>query len=65
MVVHEQQNSPFMTVVEISEYMRVSKMTVYRLIHSGELPATQITRSFRVRKTDVDAYLRGADNYDD
>ena len=28
--------------------MRVSKMTVYRLVHSGELPAVRVGRSFRV-----------------
>ena len=29
----------FMTVAEVAAVMRVSKMTVYRLVHSGELPA--------------------------
>jgi len=28
--------------------MRVSKMTVYRLVHNGELPAVRVGRSFRV-----------------
>ena len=27
----------FLTVAEVAELMRVSKMTVYRLVHSGEL----------------------------
>ncbi len=38
--------------------MRVSKMTVYRLVHSGELPAVRVGRSFRVAEADVDEYLR-------
>ena len=38
--------------------MRVSKMTVYRLVHSGELPAVRVGRSFRVVEDDVDDYLR-------
>ncbi|MET0725439.1 MAG: helix-turn-helix domain-containing protein, partial [Leifsonia sp.] len=29
----------FLTVAEVAEMMRVSKMTVYRLVHSGDLPA--------------------------
>jgi excisionase family DNA binding protein len=37
--------------------MRVSTMTVYRLIKSGDLPAVRVGRSFRVRESDVDAYL--------
>ena len=31
----------FLTVAEVATVMRVSKMTVYRLVHSGELPAVR------------------------
>ncbi len=48
----------FMTVAEVAAVMRVSKMTVYRLVHSGELPAVRVGRSFRVPKKAVDDYLR-------
>jgi excisionase family DNA binding protein len=33
--------------------MRVSRMTVYRLVHSGELPAIRFGRSFRVPEAAV------------
>jgi excisionase family DNA binding protein len=33
-------------------------MSVYRLIHSGELEAVRFGRSFRVKESAVDAYLR-------
>ncbi|GAA0972622.1 Putative DNA-binding proteinA [Nocardioides aquaticus] len=48
----------FMTVAEVATRMRVSKMTVYRLLHGGEVPAVRVGRSFRVREEDVDEYLR-------
>ena len=48
----------FLTVAEVAAMMRVSKMTVYRLVHSGELPAVRVGRSFRVTEHDVDDYLR-------
>ena len=48
----------FLTVAEVASVMRVSKMTVYRLVHSGELPAVRVGRSFRVQEADVDDYLR-------
>lgn len=48
----------FLTVAEVAARMRVSKMTVYRLVHGGELPAVRVGRSFRVRETDVNEYLR-------
>jgi excisionase family DNA binding protein len=38
----------FLTVAEVASLMRVSKMTVYRLVHAGELPAVRVGRSFRV-----------------
>lgn len=43
----------FLTVAEVAELMRVSKMTVYRLVHSGELPAVRFGRSFRVPESAV------------
>ena len=47
----------FLTVQEVADLMRVSSMTVYRLIKAGELPAVRVGRSFRVAEADVDAYL--------
>jgi excisionase family DNA binding protein len=48
----------FLTVAEVAAVMRVSKMTVYRLVHNGELPAVRVGRSFRVSEHDVDEYLK-------
>jgi len=48
----------FVTVAEVATIMRVSKMTVYRLVHAGELPAVRVGRSFRVPEQAVHDYLR-------
>jgi excisionase family DNA binding protein len=48
----------FLTVAEVAAVMRVSKMTVYRLVHNGELPAVRVGRSFRVPEQAVHTYLR-------
>ncbi len=50
----------FLTVAEVAALMRVSKMTVYRLVHNGDLPAVRVGRSFRVSEHDVDEYLRSS-----
>ncbi|GEP33577.1 hypothetical protein NSZ01_13450 [Nocardioides szechwanensis] len=50
--------SKFLTIAEVAAMMRVSKMTVYRLVHGGELPALRVGRSFRVLEEDVNDYLR-------
>ena len=50
----------FLTVAEVATVMRVSKMTVYRLVHSGELPAVRVGKSFRVPEKAVHEYLQNA-----
>jgi len=48
----------FLTVAEVAAIMRVSKMTVYRLVHSGDLAAMRVGRSYRVPERAVQDYLR-------
>ena len=50
----------FLTVAEVASLMRVSKMTVYRLVHSGELPAARVGKSFRVPEKAVHESLDNA-----
>ncbi len=50
----------FLTVAEVASVMRVSKMTVYRMVHAGDLPAVRVGRSFRVPEKAVHDYLRNA-----
>jgi excisionase family DNA binding protein len=53
----------FLTVAEVANLLRVSNMTVYRLISSGQLPAVRVGKSYRLREDDVDKYL--ADGYNE
>lgn len=48
---------PLLTVGEVAGLMRVSNMTVYRLIKSGQLGAIRVGKNYRIRRTDVDRYL--------
>ena len=50
----------FLTVAEVADIMRVSTMTVYRLIKSGELPAARVGKSYRIREDDLDAFLQNS-----
>ena len=47
----------FMTVAEVAQIMRVSTMTVYRLIKAGDLPSLRVGKSYRIREDDLDRYL--------
>jgi excisionase family DNA binding protein len=52
-----QQRARFLTVAEVADIMRVSSMTVYRLIKAGDLRAVKIGRSYRLAEDEVDRYL--------
>lgn len=52
-----QDKPQFVTVAEVADLMRVSKMTVYRMIHAGELPAMRVGKSFRVPQSAVTALI--------
>ena len=48
---------PLLTVGEVAQVMRVSNMTVYRLIKSGQLAAIRVGKNYRIRRKDVQRYL--------
>ncbi len=54
---HGSLTGPLMTVAEVAEVLRVSNMTVYRLIKAGELPALRVGKNYRIREGDLEAYL--------
>ena len=49
-----------LTVAEVAAMMRVSKMTIYRMIDSEELHAIRVGKSIRLPRTSFDAFLRDA-----
>lgn len=55
------QRVRYLTVAEVAEVMRVSRMTVYRLVQRGDLPAVRVGRSYRVPADALDAYLAAAE----
>ena len=48
---------PLLTVTEVAEVLRVSNMTVYRLIKSGELAALRVGKNYRIRESELEAFL--------
>jgi excisionase family DNA binding protein len=50
-------DEPLLTVGEVAGVMRVSNMTVYRLIKSGQLGAIRVGKNYRIRSKDVERYL--------
>lgn len=46
-----------LTAAEVADQLRVSTMTIYRLIRSGELQAVRVGRNYRVPVADLERYL--------
>lgn len=50
----------FLTVAEVAEMLRVSRMTVYRWVHAGDMPAVRFGRSFRVPAAAIETFMEEA-----
>lgn len=46
-------NIQFLTIAEVAELARVSKVTVYRWVHNGQLRAVRFGRSYRIPYEEV------------
>jgi len=44
-------------IYEVAELLRVHHNTIRTMIKKGELPAVQIGRQWRIRSTDLEAYI--------
>ena len=49
--------SDLMTVEQVADYLQLNKLTVYKYIRDGRLPAARLGKAYRIRLSDVDAFL--------
>ena len=55
-------DKPFYTIYEVAELLQLHHNTVRTMIRKKELPAVQVRRQWRIKKTDLEAYTdTGAD----
>ena len=47
-----------LTVAEVAGLLRVSNMTVYRLINAGDLSSLRVGKNYRIRESDLESFLR-------
>ena len=55
--VRERPRQRLLTVNEVADILRVSNMTVYRLIKGGQIPAIRVGKNYRIKEADVNKYL--------
>ena len=51
------ENPDFMTISEVANMLKLSRVTVNRLIHKNELKAHKFGKSYRIQKEEVKRYL--------
>lgn len=53
-----QDSSPYLTAAEVAAMLRVDPQTVRRWCANGELPSVRAGRVIRIRREDVDRFVR-------
>ena len=46
------------TIEEVSQFLKVSKLTVYDLVKKGEIPVFRVGRQMRIDASDLDHYIK-------
>ena len=54
----ENKDTIIMTVDEVAEYLKLSKITVYKLTQKGEIPGFRIGSSWRYNRDKIDEIAR-------
>jgi excisionase family DNA binding protein len=54
----DNKESIIMTVDEVAEYLKLSKITVYKLTQKGEIPGFRIGSSWRYNREKIDEIAR-------
>ena len=47
-----------MTVRELSDYLRLDRMTIYKMLKDGSIPASRIGHQWRFFQDDIDEWIR-------
>ena len=60
--INTNKNPTIMTVDDVSEYLRICRASVYRLVKRRKIPASRVGRFLRFRKDVVDKWLTQMEN---
>ena len=53
----EERPASVMTIEELSNYLKISRSTLYKLAQEGKLPCQKVGRHWRFRKEAIDRWL--------
>lgn len=50
--------STVLTIEELSDYLKISKSTLYKLVREGKVPSQKVGRHWRFHKEAIDSWLK-------
>ena len=58
----KQGSDEILTIEELSEYLKISKSSLYKLVQEGSLPGTKIGRHWRFQREVIDNWMKSNQN---
>ena len=53
------ENDPALTTDETIEYLRISKATLLKLIHRGDIKAVRVGKAWRILQSELYRFIKG------
>ena len=55
---YSRMNDEILTIRQVAEYLKVNERTIYRLAATAELPAFKVGNSWRIKCTELEAWIK-------
>jgi excisionase family DNA binding protein len=56
------ESDEVLTIEELSDYLKISKSSLYKLVQDGNLPGLKIGRHWRFQKAVIDQWMKDKTN---
>jgi len=53
-----------LTAIQVAQYLKIDKFTVYRLVSQKKIPAFKVGNQWRFKRTLIDAWLLKNSNFE-
>ncbi len=60
--IHQSLHNEVLTVKEVADYLRVSRVTIWRWCQQGTIPAWRVGRNWRIRRDDLLEHLEALES---
>ena len=51
-------SNELMTTKELAQYLQLDRMTIYKLLKTGDIPANRVGHQWRFFRSDIDEWIR-------